>query len=290
MTKKLLIHNTDHDEIDAGISQDLGYIKKGSTISRIIGHTGGYQTRRGCVEALLMAANRRIIMTKHMSHDYIPGRYCMYEAEISARDYAMDTDLIGLCYNNRSSAVTIDYIDGLGAMVTQTITHSNDITTTCEYHFEVDVNSDHYDADAVREAANAIKAHDAYRYGEIHADLETYGITEHLDIAHTTTAKPHILVTNREQRADVAARTMTLMPTSDTEGVTGVIIQFDPHRQPEDLGYLPIAVCVRQADYITYSRRIETTYWSYRFDLVPNDDPTLTNPRDYADYVGARPY
>ena len=23
---------------------------------------------------------------------------------------------------------------------------------------------------------------------------------------------------------------------------------------------------------------------------IPNDDPTPTNPRDYADYVGARPY
>lgn len=257
---------------------------------KITGHADDFRTRSACVEEILEAADATIMMKKYKQHDFIPGSLVVEETEITAREYAVDTDLHGIAPMDGSAAVTLEFIDGLGPMVTQTITHHNNITTTTEYSFDVDPDSDRYIGYIVRQAANAIKAHDAYRAAEIQTDIETDNvtITERLEVSHTPTAEPHILVKQADYPADAAAEIMTMVPDGDTDCVTGVIYQFDPRQQPADLAYVPIAVCVREETYIMHARQHVTEYWQYYFDLSVDAEPT--DPREYAAYCGAREY
>ena len=261
----------------------------------MFGFASEFATRSGCVETLMDAAGAKITRTVTRCNDYIPGQCAVETEEIDTHTYAEETDVGDVVsINGRSAAITTTFVDGVGGVVTQTITHKGDITITRDYEIDVDPESDAYDGAYARQAISAIRAHDRYHEDYIRLILEAEAedgltVTESAEARHTTTCDPHITYRQLEAPIDKVARMMAMnVDTDGVDGITGVIKLYDPGRQTPDRWFLPVGVCVREETFYMPRRRVETTYWTHEFELV--NDRVPTDPREYAAFCGAREY
>ena len=259
----------------------------------MLGFSEEYSTRCRCVEALMNAANTKIKVTVTKHHDdLILGDCAYYREEIDNRRYARETDITNIItVDGGPIAVTTVFVDGLGPVVTQTITKRGDVTITCDYSFVVYPFSDDYDSFAVRRAADAIKAHDQHRADYIRLLLkeDSLTVTESMEVDPPFTGDPNITDQKIDAPADEVVWLMVMDPDADSlNAIASVTTQFDPCHQPPDRWFLPISIEACYWDFNRYANDWEATYWMYDINIIRKSEPT--DPRDYAAYCGAREY